>query len=285
MNRLMIVLCALFLLTGCATSDPSTPAADPTRDPLVLPTLTPTDEGSTPDDASDDVASGGTSWNPVAEAVILQYDEGGGFRMAPSGTQLPLFTLYGDGTVVWSQESEKPSAGFEREVFVGKLTPEEMSALLDFVEASGIWEIESVRDEMIADAPTSYLIASFNDKQREISVYPAGSPEAPAPFATVRDRLLSERPTNSARYDADSFLFQAQQINNLGELTEDQAVLYEWWPFESLPLEQYTSTQVEFTGEQATAIADFVRDNGKIVKYQTQLYQISLFGEAPRPVQ
>ena len=72
--------------SGAATSAP--PSAAPSGAP----------ESAAPSPSS----AGGVEHKTGATDVLLRYEEGGGFMMAGyAASQAPIFTLYGDGTVIF----------------------------------------------------------------------------------------------------------------------------------------------------------------------------------------
>ena len=98
-SRRLLPLAAVALLaaacssTGAPPSSPTNPSGSPVTSPSSSPSASPTVAGlEHPTGKSD---------------ILLRYEEGGGFVMpAFLASRTPIFTLYGDGTIVFQRYTE-----------------------------------------------------------------------------------------------------------------------------------------------------------------------------------
>ena len=114
-----------------------------------------------------------------ATDVILRLDEGGGF-IAPAftATQAPIFTLYGDGTVIFRNPQADPLAPVG-DVFpfhpfrIVKIGEEQIQVLL----ASALGEaglgvaLPDYRNDHIADAATTVFTLAAGGIKKTVSIY------------------------------------------------------------------------------------------------------------------
>ena len=114
-----------------------------------------------------------------ATDVILRLDEGGGF-IAPAftATQAPIFTLYGDGTVIFRNPQADPLAPVG-DVFpfhpfrIVKISEAQIQALL----ASALGEaglgvaLPDYRNDHIADAATTVFTLAAGGVKKTVSIY------------------------------------------------------------------------------------------------------------------
>lgn len=136
--------------------------------------------------------------------VMLRFEQGGGFVMpAFLAVQAPIFTLYGDGTVIFSNptlESPPPVGSIApmNPFRTAKLTEEQVQDLLAFALGEGglgLARPEYTNDQ-VADAPTSVFTIAAGGLSKSVSVYALGlevdgGPDAPAraAFAKLAERL------------------------------------------------------------------------------------------------
>jgi hypothetical protein len=126
--------------------------------------------------------------------VLLRYDVGGGLMMpGSSATQTPIFTLYGDGTVVFrNQASEPPPA-------IGSVTPmsplrtarlseDQIQAVLEEALGQGGLGIahESYENPMVADAGTTTFDVHAGGVDKTVSVVALGMDTPGVPDAIAR---------------------------------------------------------------------------------------------------
>jgi hypothetical protein len=159
------------LIAACSGSAGSSgrPSGSPVTSPSVEPTRTPADAGAI------DHPTGATD-------VILRYDLGGGFVM-PSylASQAPIFTLYGDGTVIFrnpAQEAPAPIGNvFRYAPFrTARLSEEQIQATLQraLVEGGLGTARLNYENNQVADAPTSTFTIDAGGVRKTVSVYALG---------------------------------------------------------------------------------------------------------------
>jgi hypothetical protein len=150
------------------------------------------------------VASVGVEHATGATDVVLRYDRGGGF-MAPNSlvTEGPIFSLYGDGTIVFRDSTASPPAaadGLGRGLpyRTARLSEPQIQSLLDFAINDGILGIARAQylNNRIADAPTTLFTLHAGALNKTVSVMGLGidagepGPDAPALNAMAK---LAER--------------------------------------------------------------------------------------------
>jgi len=186
------VLAALTLvLIGCSGASPSGSPPGPSGAPTGTPSTTTGELGRIehPTGATD---------------VILRYEVGGGI-MGPAffAANAPIFTLYGDGTVIFRDPMQEPlpmvgNAMLQRPFRTAKLSEEQIQSTLAYaiVEGGlGTAQLEYWNDQ-IADAPTAKFTLNAGGLAKTVSVYALGldapgMKDAPqrAAFARLADRL------------------------------------------------------------------------------------------------
>lgn len=198
-------LAAALLLGACSGAASPTPSAPPSIDPQASPAGSP---GASPE--STPTAPTGEIVHPTgATDLVLRFGEGGGFVMpAFAMVQVPYFTLYGDGTVIYRPVSEpfpetKPGEPMRfPPLRVATMTEEQVQALLrDALGAGGLGVArERYENQLVADAPTAVFTIVADGRQRQVSVYALGlgmaDPANPGPddeilaaMATFAERL------------------------------------------------------------------------------------------------
>jgi hypothetical protein len=171
--------------TPAATSGPSGPASSGAPE--------------TPDFGAIEHATGATD-------VLLRFEEGGGFVMpAFLATQAPIFTLYGDGTIIFrNPELEQPQPVgdvFPMNPFrTARLSEDQIQDLLAYALGEGGLGVARPEygNDLVADASTAVFTVDAGGVKKTVSVYAlgfddAGVPDAPAraAFGRLKDRLTN----------------------------------------------------------------------------------------------
>jgi hypothetical protein len=190
-TRLPLVGAIVLLVAACT----GTPAGNPGGSAPPAP--------STPSSPSPE---GGAIEHPTgAKDVILRYEEGGGFVMpAFLVTQAPIFTLYGDGTIVFRPQPADgglaPEGGVIKEVpfRTARLSEDQIQLLLEFAISGGGLGL-AVKDlyenPMIADAGTATFTIRAGGLDKQVGVYALGldDPQVPDRALRVAFNRLAER--------------------------------------------------------------------------------------------
>ncbi len=168
----------LAVITLLATAACGSPPASTA--PLTSPSLTP---ASSNDPSGIDHATGPTD-------VVFRFEQGGGF--VPIGffaTQAPQFTLYGDGTVIFRDNSLPVPPQPNRAIVslapfqMAQLDERAMQAFLRFALVdSGVGVAKpSYRSANVADAPTSTFTINAGGLRKSVSVEALGfdNPQSP----------------------------------------------------------------------------------------------------------
>lgn len=185
-------------LVACATTAPPSPSSGPDGSPGTSPSPGPT---STP-------VIGDIEYPRGATDVVVRFEEGGGF--VPVGffaTEAPIFTLYGDGTVIFRDGSAAPPAvgdGIIRAApfQTASLSEDEVQALLHFAVADGGLGVARAQySGPGADLPTATFTINAGRQSKTVSVMALGMEREPGPdtlvlqaLARLGDRLRSFGP-------------------------------------------------------------------------------------------
>jgi hypothetical protein len=134
--------------------------------------------------------------------ILLRYDVGGGLVMAGfSASQTPIFTLYGDGTVVFRNQVQEPppaigSVSPMSPLRTARLSEEQIQAVLE--EALGQSGLgiarETYENPMVADAGTSTFTVDAGGVDKTVSVVALGmeTPDVPDAIARANFQHLAE---------------------------------------------------------------------------------------------
>jgi hypothetical protein len=231
------------------------------------------------------------SWKDSANAIIIQYDEFGGNMATEEGTHLPLWTLYGDGLVVWSEDGP-PTIGFDREVWIGHLKEEDIQKLISRIEKSGFFSLEpeykapafliqqgddaspvlAPNPQGGLDQPTGFIAINLLGREHRVMVYPANWAEAPKAYKIVRTAIQSLRPPDATPFTPCEFTLGATPVS------VNVASAPPAWPFGDIELKQH----VVITPSQAQSIHTFIKEHGNLIEFQGSIYRIRMMATPPR---
>jgi len=185
--RLPLVIASILLVAACSSSGGASPGSD---------------SGSSPSPGASADAEGLT--HPTgADEVVLRMEEGGGFvPIEFNATNVPVFTLYGDGRVVFQDANPIPPPAnggptIHPPLRTAVLSEEQIQALLDFAITEGGLAVARERydNPMIADAPTTTFTIRAGGVEKTVAVYALGLESEPGPDSSVKAALvkLAER--------------------------------------------------------------------------------------------
>jgi len=185
---LLVLIAVVTACTGSGASGSPTATASPSE--------TPSSTGGSPD-------FGGIEHPTGATDVVLRFEEGGGFVMpAFLATEAPIFTLYGDGTIIFRNPALDPlvPAGsvFPMRPFrTARLSEEQVQDLLALALGEGGLGVArpDYRNDLISDAPTAVFTVNAGGLQKTVSIYALGLEEEGAPDGPARAafRKLADR--------------------------------------------------------------------------------------------
>lgn len=199
--RLPLVAVTLFL-AGCASA---APRPSPSTSPLPA-----SPAPASPSVAEPSASATATISHPTgADEVVLRYEEEGGFVPVEwLATRAPIFTLYGDGRVVFRDpalQAPPDDSGVLRHAPFQTLvlSEEEVQTLLQFAAEQG--GLGVARDQYdhdgIADATTAVFTMNAGGRSKRVSVYALGmdgpstaDAAARRGFVALRDHLQSFEP-------------------------------------------------------------------------------------------
>jgi len=184
------LLAVLALFAACGGSGvsggSSTPAGSPGVSAGSSPVVSP--PASTVDLGAIEHATGTTD-------IVLRYDEGGGF-VAPSFmvSQTPIFTLYGDGTVVFrntTAQGPAPDGSVIRQspLRTARLSEDQIQGLLSYALGEGRLGIARAQYDFggVADASTATFTIDAGGIKKTVNVYALGMDTPDLPDRTVRE--------------------------------------------------------------------------------------------------
>jgi hypothetical protein len=183
-RRSPLLAAVLLLVSACSGATSSPPGSTPSPTP---------------------VSSLGIEHATGATDVLLRYERGGGF-MAPNSlvTEGPIFSLYGDGTIVFRDitVASPPEAadrlGRGLPYRTARLSVPQIQALLEYAINDGVLGIARAQylNNRVADAPTTVFTIHAGTVNKTVSVMALGidagdpGPDAPALNAMAK---LAER--------------------------------------------------------------------------------------------
>ena len=148
-------------------------------------------------------ACGGGSQQPTAEPISAEYahnadtlvveaDTYGGLAPAAAGRHVPELSIYGDGSLILGEEDGARRVGTDRAVIVGQMGEEELLGLLEFIIASGFFQLDDRyrASDPPADAPCREVSVHLMTRSKTVSVCPFDEAQAPAAFSEVYVCLL-----------------------------------------------------------------------------------------------
>lgn len=182
-NRRLLPIVAMLAVAACAGSTGGRP--DTTANPTPAPS------------ASAD--TGGLTHPTGAHEIVLRLEEGGGFVPAEfNATNMPVFTLYGDGTVVFQDSNAVPTVPanggpiLHPPLRTAVLSEEQVQSLLEFAITEGGLAVARERydNQMVADAPTTTFTIHAGGVEKSVQVYALGLDAEPGPDSNVKAALL-----------------------------------------------------------------------------------------------
>ncbi len=185
LTRYTLVPAMVLIVAACSSGGATTSSGPPSTAPSSAPSTAPSP--STGSFGAIDHATGPTD-------VLLRYDEGGGFvQPAFLATQAPIFTLYGDGTIVFRNPTADPpqpiGSIFPSSPYrTAKLTEEQVQATLEFALGEGGLGVARATYEqnMVADAGTAVFTVDAGGIKKTVSVYALGIDVEGVPDALAR---------------------------------------------------------------------------------------------------
>ncbi|HEX5588734.1 MAG TPA: hypothetical protein VFX65_00400 [Candidatus Limnocylindrales bacterium] len=218
----LVMVLALSACTGAAgtASAPASPTVDPGASPAA-----------SPDTGSIDHATGATD-------VVFRFEEGGG--LVPMGffaTEAPVFTLYGDGRVIFDDVAapmppDADGIGRIRPYWTVTLSEEEIQAFLSAaISDGGLGVAKETFPPIGADMPTSIFTINAGGASKTVSVTGLGADRGNEPDAPVLRALarLADRIRGFATEVTDEAVWVPDRWR--GVLTPDTLLPPRAWPW------------------------------------------------------
>ena len=185
-----LAIVAVLVLAACSSTSSPGPSATPgtSTDPGPTPTSTP--------------PTGEIDHETGAADVVFRFEEGGGFvPMGFFATEAPIFTLYGDGTVVFKDVAaafppQRDGISRMPDYQTVKLSEEEIQGFLQYAVADGALGVARASyDGPGADLPTAIFTLIAAGQTKTVTVMALGTDREDGPDALVLQALarLGER--------------------------------------------------------------------------------------------
>ena len=184
--RLTLLAVALLAVAAC------TPAAPPSGSPGP--------GGSGSPSPSPTSAQPSTIEHPTgATDIVLRYEEGGGFALVEHNvTQVPVFTLYGGGTILFRNPMDQPAPNknFSLRYLplkTAKLSEDQIQQVLDFAINRGGLGIarDNYPNDQMADAGAATFTLRAGGREKVVSIYGLNETGAEGPDALARQNFLA----------------------------------------------------------------------------------------------
>jgi hypothetical protein len=180
----LVRLCVIAVVAAaCTTAIPSASSsrATPSVPPVASPTAT----------------QSGLAHPTGADEIVLRFDEAGGFvPIEFIAAHVPLFTLYGDGTVVFVKSGSGAGQGPDGVVTgaplrTARLTEDQIQALLEIALDQGGLAVARAAYEnpLVADAPTAVFEVHAGGAAKTVSVVALGMEGEPGPDSAIKAAL------------------------------------------------------------------------------------------------
>jgi hypothetical protein len=194
LTRYALVAALIVVVAACSAGGATTSSGPPSTAPSGAPSTAPSPTAGSFGEI--DHATGGTD-------VVLRYEEGGGLVMPGFlATQAPIFTLYGDGIVIFRNPMAEPpppiGSIYPALPFrTAKLTEDQIQSALAFALGDGGLGVARALYEnmMIADAGTAVFTIEAGGIKKTVSVYALGLEMEGIPDALARSafKKLADR--------------------------------------------------------------------------------------------
>ncbi len=224
-----------------------------------------------------------------SQQLLVRFDVGGGLLRSPA-TELPRWSLYDDGLLVWTDEGDA-TPGFTRRVWTGYASNDEILELMDFIEAVGFWDLdEHYRPAHVVDAggkrirldpaagldqTWSTLTVHAGQREKQVTVYPADWEGAPVAFISCRERLLEVQPEGPREFEPEAFRLEVSSPSGRIQTRPRE------WPFQDIHLPVPSGT-LSLTRDQGLAVAEFLRGHPPVVAQNDKPVELRLVAEPPR---
>ena len=226
-----------------------------------------------------------------SDDLVVRFEIGGGM-LPVRATDLPRWSLYGDGLVVWTTEQGEATPGFTQRVWTGRLSPDQIRMLVDFISEAGFWELDanyrpvpevaapdatSVRLDPAGAPDQLWSRLSVYDGQRrsQVTVYPVDWAGTPVAYAACTQRLSEIRPQQVREFEPEAFRLEADQLTGVPAAASH-------WPFDEIDL-SVASGGLPLTLEQGAAVSEFLTDHSPLAVHASAAFEVRLLGEPPRP--
>lgn len=212
--------------------------------------------------------TGAISHPTGADEIILRFDEAGGLTFPDwFAAHAPYFTLYGDGTVVYTSSADAPQPPAEGGVMVNTpyriatLSEDQIQTLLEYalVEGGLAAARTDYQNPLVADAPTAVFEINADGMSKTVSVVALGLEDMEPNADTAIKQALAELGTRLRDFDAggslESELYQPAAYR--GTLTPAEGlegVTVSPWPWTDLTPADFALPEDSMALQQGKAV-------------------------------
>ncbi len=240
-SSILLSTAVTLALAACGTGAPGSPAS-----PVVSPDASP---GSVATPATEGIEHG---TDPTD--IVFRFEEGGGFvPMGFFATEAPIFTLYGDGTVIFKDGNAAPppeADGIIRTTpyRIVTLTEGQLQVFLrTAISDGGLGVARANYGSVGADLPTATFTINAGGTTKTVSVMALGMEREPGPDTLILQALagLGERIRDFSReVDGDEAWVPDRWR---GVLTPDAFNPPRAWPWPNVPVTRLTACTCTLT--------------------------------------
>ncbi len=158
-------------------------------------------------------------------ALVIEADLPPDLTIAPRDMHVPLWRLYGDGTVVFAGERAPYSTGLDAVPHVGHLSEVEVQNLLAYLRDVGFDDLKPFYQLLLATDAAAARITVFSTKAKSVQVLPPDAPGAPQAFTDAFNRIIQTIPSDASSFvPTDGYLLATPA----GSTSELNAAANEW---------------------------------------------------------
>ncbi len=216
-----------------------------------------------------------------ARAILLEADTLG-MTQVPRDAHVPMFRLYGDGTIIFAGESTLQASGLDAVVRVGRLTDSQIQTLLNDLNQTGFFTLQDYYEPRVKspDSATA-TISVYLARAKMVRVYAPDDPSAPKSFADAYALIQRAIPVDAQTFTpSDAYL----SATLAGAASEISSASFGEWKSVNLRLSD-VADGVTIAGNNFDTIASLVSKNypSTLFRDGERVYRVRFAPNLPRP--
>ena len=254
----------------------------PTIENLSVPTDTPLATTTTP-----------VAYDHNPRALLIEADVLGGSPAPPSDMHVPIWRLYGDGTVVFAGARAPLSSGLDAVVRVGHLSESEIQSLFAYLSQVGFFALQNSYQPRPApvDAPTAHITIFLNTpalaggarEVKTVSVFAPDSESTPQAFSDAMNRITQTIPADAQTFVPTDAYLESTDAGPVSALGAQDASGD--WSISSVRLADAING-VTVSGSAYTRVSTLFASNLPVTLYRegNRAYRVRFAPNVPRAV-